>query len=605
MPPILAVVGMLGGLVIATQVFARMHGYAPELGANWNHVYPPWAILGWAVRWYRSAPDSITQAGSIGAVFTALVFFGIAIYSQIARSALRTLASLHGSARWADRNDIKRAGLLASSESFDPTSNRVPPVYVGAWSDRGGGKTEYLRHSGAEHVLVIAPTRSGKGVGLVLPTLLSWPQSTFVTDLKGELWELTAGWRSKFAKNTVLRFEPASRRSSVRWNPLDEIRIGSEHEVGDAQNLATLIVDPDGKGLEGHWEKTAQALLVGMILHVLYKRVNEGVPASLPVIDDELSNPERGIRDLWAEMGSYAHVDGHTHPVVAAAARDQLDRPEEEAGSVLSTTKSYLSLYRDPTIRANTTESDFRVRDLMQSDNPMSLYVVTQPSDKARMRSLVRILTNMVIRVNASGLTFANGQPRANYKHRALLMLDEFPALGKLEILQESLAFLAGYGIKCYLICQDLTQLRSKEIGYGPDETVTSNCHIQIAFPPNRIETAEYLSKMTGLTTVTREKVTTSGARTALLQNHVAITTEETQRHLLTADECLRMPGPKKDEQGMILEPGDMLVFASGYPAMYGRQPLYFLDKTFSARSQIPAPDANAARSREPVTVSL
>jgi type IV secretion system protein VirD4 len=143
-------------------------------------------------------------------------------------------------------------------------------VYVGGWQDKDGN-FYYLRHSGPEHVLTYAPTRSGKGVGLVVPTLLSWGASSVITDLKGELWALTAGWRQKHAKNKVLRFEPASSSGGVCWNPLDEIRLGTEYEVGDVQNLATLIVDPDGKGLDSHWQKTAFALLVGVILHALYK----------------------------------------------------------------------------------------------------------------------------------------------------------------------------------------------------------------------------------------------------------------------------------------------------------------------------------------------
>jgi type IV secretion system protein VirD4 len=114
----------------------------------------------------------------------------------------------------------------------------------------------------------------------VVPTLLSWGESAVITDLKGELWALTAGWRRQHAKNQVLRFEPAAANGSVCWNPLDEIRIGTEHEVGDVQNLATLIVDPDGRGLESHWQKTSQALLVGVILHALYKAANEGTAAT-------------------------------------------------------------------------------------------------------------------------------------------------------------------------------------------------------------------------------------------------------------------------------------------------------------------------------------
>jgi type IV secretion system protein VirD4 len=175
--------------------------------------------------------------------------------------------------------------------------------------------------------------------------------------------------------------------------------------------------------------------------------------------------------------------------LVASAARDQLNRPEEEAGSVLSTALSYLTIYRDPVVAANVSRSDFCIRDLMLSEEPVTLYIVTEPVDKQRLQPLVRVLVNMIVRLSATGLSFEAGMPKPNYRHRLLLMLDEFPSLGKLDILQESLAFLPGYGIKAYLIAQDINQLYAH---YGRDEAITSTCHVQCAFAPNRIETGGF-----------------------------------------------------------------------------------------------------------------
>ena len=179
---------------------------------------------------------------------------------------------------------------------------------------------------------------------------------------------------------------------------------------------------------------------------------------------------------------------------------------------------------------------------------------------------------------------------KKTYKHRLLCMMDEFPSLGKLDILQESLAFVAGYGITFYLICQDINQLKSRESGYGPDETITSNCHIQNAYPPNRMETADHLSKLTGQATVIKEQMTTSGRRTSAVLGQVSRTIQEIQRPLLTPDECLRMPGPKKNAAGDIIKAGDMVVYVAGFPAIYGRQPLYFQDTVFIARAAVEAP---------------
>lgn len=592
--PVVVLASLGVGVQGATQYFAWRFQYHESLGTNVNHFYPPWSILKWSSAWYERYPDEFMQAASVGVLIASVGLIGAAIAKSLASNKAKANRYMHGSARWADRGDIEAAGLLPRDRSFlEVVTNQEAPtvsgVYVGGWQDRKG-RFFYLRHSGPEHVLTYAPTRSGKGVGLVVPTLLSWSSSAVITDLKGELWALTAGWRKEHARNKVMRFEPASSSGGVCWNPLDEIRLGSVNEVGDVQNLATLIVDPDGKGLDSHWQKTAYALLVGVILHALYKARNEGGTATLPGIDAMLADPSRDVGELWLEMSTYQHVDGENLHVIGAAARDMIDRPEEEAGSVLSTAKSYLALYRDPVVARNVSRSEFRIRDLMHADDPVSLYIVTQPNDKARLRPLVRVMVNMIVRLLADRMDFREGRPVAHYKHRLLMMLDEFPSLGRLEIMQESLAFVAGYGIKCYLICQDINQLKSRETGYGHDEQITSNCHVQNAYPPNRVETAEYLSRLTGQTTVVKEQVTTSGKRMALMDNQVSRTVQEVQRPLLTVDECLRMPGPRKNDAGEIVEPGDMVVYVAGHPAIYGKQPLYFKDPVFLARASIAAP---------------
>ncbi|HFB0356702.1 TPA: type IV secretory system conjugative DNA transfer family protein [Neisseria gonorrhoeae] len=574
---------LLAGMGAATQYFAHQFQYHSQLGYGIGKFYMPWSILIWYGKWHGRYEQQFMTAFSIMLMVVAVGMIGLLVWNIVRKNTNKAHESLHGSARWADRKDIEAAGLLAKKgEDSDG-------VYVGGWVDKKG-TLHYLRHSGPEHVLTYAPTRSGKGLGLVLPTLLSWPHSTFITDLKGELWALTAGWRKKYAHNKVIRFEPASAQGSAAWNPLDEIRVGTEYEIGDVQNLATMIVDPDGKGLNSHWDKTAFALLTGVILHALYKARDDGGVATLPSVDRMLSDPEKPVGDLWVEMATYPHADGRPLPVISSAGQDMLDRPEEEAGSVLSTAKSFLALYRDNVVAANVSRSDFKIKDLMNDEDPVSLYIITQPNDKARLRPLVRILINMIIRLSADKMDFENGRPKVHYKHKMLAMLDEFPSLGKLEIMQESLAFIAGYGIKCYLICQDLNQLKSRETGYGPDETITSSCHVQNAYPPNRIETAEHLSKLTGITTVVKEQITTSGKRVSAMLEQVSRTTQEVQRPLLTADECMRMPGPVKDARGLITQAGDMVIYVAGYPAIYGRQTLYFKDPVFEARSKVPPP---------------
>ena len=223
------------------------------------------------------------------------------------------------------------------------------------------------------------------------------------------------------------------------------------------------------------------------------------------------------------------------HPVVAAAARDMMNRPEQERGSVLSSAMSYLMLYRDPLVATNTARGDFSINDLMNNEMPLSLYLVVRPADKDRLKPLMRLLLNQIVRVlTREEMKFKDGQSEKGYKHRLLLMLDEFPSFGRLDVFQEALAFIAGYGIKAYLIMQDISQLRA---AYGHDESILSNCHIRVAYAPNKPETAKWLSDMVGTTTVSVMDTSTSGHRFGAVLQNVNQSIHSVGRALLTPDE--------------------------------------------------------------------
>lgn len=600
---VICVLAALGISTAMTQYLASAFNYHESLpGHLANQWYWPWSWAIWVSMWGVNSSASIRQAIMLGSSGGLVVFGAIFLGLSLIRRRGNAVSGLHGTAHWATKDEVEASGLLAGP------SNREG-VYVGAWQKDKASPLNYLRHSGPEHVLTFAPTRSGKGVGLVLPTLLSWPGSVICYDIKGENWAFTSGWRKQHAGNTVIKFEPtATDNSSAAFNPLEEIRLGEKAEVADAQNIATILVDPDGKGLTDHWAKTSFALLTGAILHCCYVKRAEGKgAATLADVGALLSDPDREIEEVLEGMLTFRHDKGEPHPVVAQEARAMLNKDKRELSSVVSTAISFLTLYRDPLIAGQTAHSDFRIEDLVHGERPVSLYLVVRPSDADRLRPLVRLMLTQIIRRLTERLEFHSGVGSAAGRHRLLLMLDEFASLKKLSVIEEGLAVVAGYGIKVFLIVQDLEQIHGT---YGQNEAIVGNCHVRIAYAPNKLATAELLSKMSGQTTIIHTKKTVSGKRTGLVLGQVNETIQEVQRPLLTADEAMRLPTATKDAQGRIKAPGHLLVFVAGQAPVYGRQILYFRDPTFSARAEVPAPEVSdrlrgASPAAAPVTTPV
>ena len=189
------------------------------------------------------------------------------------------------------------------------------------------------------------------------------------------------------------------------------------------------------------------------------------------------------------------HLPTGPHPVVAQAAREMLNKSDNELSGVFSTAMACLGLYRDPVVARNTAESDFRIADLMNADAPVSLYLVVPPSDLARTRPIVRLMLNQIGRRLTESMQVG---AKTAYRHRLLLLLDEFPSLGRLEFFETALAFIAGYGLKAVLIAQSLNQL---EKAYGPNNSILDNCHVRLAYAANDDRTARRISDLLGQAT--------------------------------------------------------------------------------------------------------
>ncbi|MDO8249548.1 MAG: conjugal transfer protein TraG [Rhodoferax sp.] len=543
----------LGGIWIATQWTAAALGYQARLGLSWFDlfgipIYHPWRLFEWWYFFDAYAPDVFLLGGTIAAS-SGLVATGAAIAMAVWRSRLAKRVTTYGSARWADPEEVRAAGLTQSAG-----------VFLGRLRTKEG---DYLRHEGPEHVVAFAPTRSGKGVGLVVPTLLSWPGSAVIHDIKGENWTLTAGWRSRFSH--CLLFNPTDARSAA-YNPLLEVRRGM-HEVRDVQNIADILVDPEG-ALErrNHWEKTSHALLVGAILHVLYA----GDDKTLRGVANFLSDPANPFEITLHRMMTTPHLGDVTHPVVASAAREVLNKSDNERSGVLSTAMSFLGLYRDPTVAEVTSRCDWRIADLISAEHPVSLYLVVPPSDISRTKPLIRLILNQIGRRLTESLDGSDGIAR---KHKLLLMLDEFPALGRLDFFESALAFMAGYGLRAFLIAQSLNQI---DKAYGQNHSILDNCHVRIAFATNDERTAKRISEALGTATELRAQRNYAGHRLAPWLGHLMVSRQETARPLLTPGEVMQLP------------PEEEVVMVSGHPPIKAAKLRYYQDRNFMLRMLAP-----------------
>lgn len=540
----------------------------------------------WAVSYtleYKSPPAFLAPA-FLGTAFAliALLLTGQIVFSRVGgdtRHGGRDAKSLHGSAKWALKKDVKEAGLLVDHG-----------VQVGGWPK--GKSVIPLCHNGPENMIVFAPPRSGKGAGVVVPTLFTWKDSAIVLDIRGENWGLTSGWRAEQG-HKILKFDPTSESGSIRFNPLAEVRLGTDYEVQDAMNIAMMIVDPDGKGLADFWAKSGFAWQSASVLYTLYKiKRDEGRVASLKDVDTILTAvDEGGLEDLINDMIAFDTGLAGSTELIRGAAGDMKNRAANERSGVQSSAKVDLALYRDPIIAKNISESDFTLDELMNGDQPSTLYLVVPPSDINRLRPLLRIFMTLV---QARLMKNDEKTGKAKFKYRLLMMLDEFTALGKLDNFVTAMAFSSGFGVKVCLVIQDLKQLQAV---YGRENGILGTVHIRVAYAPTDVETAKLLSDMCGKTTIVQHRTTVSRSSLAV-SGQVSESLAEVARPLLTPDECMQLPSAQKSriDPAKIVKPGAVLIFAAGHPAIFGRQALYFLNPEFLKRSRIPPVSGVPAR---------
>jgi len=532
-------------------VFEHQAGLGdPMLAVGGVRLYAPWHALQWSARWADEFPRPFAMAQLI-------ILGGFVIGCVAAALVMRRSHEMKPFAEgaWGGFDDAHACGLFARA---------------GAILGKLDGET--LCFDGPEHQLLIGASRSGKGRGHVVPTLLAWPASALVLDIKGELadgderhgFPGTAGFRETLG--SVLRFAP-TRADSASFNPLFEVRRGA-NEVRDVQNIVEILVDPAGDARhQDFWDRSAKHVLVGVILHVLY--VEPPKRKSLGVVREKL-------RDLDAtaiEMKSVYHRISPTsgapevHPEVLHAAESFLAGEERMQSGIKATAESFFGLFADEIVAAKTAASDFRIGDLMCADRPVTLFLQPPPSDALRLTPLMRLIINQFARALMEDQTRdAQGRPK---RHRLLLLLDEFPMLGRMPFFEVMMGAMAGYGLKASLICQSLNHLIK---AYGRDNVILDNCHIVTAFAASDDDTSERISKMAGEVWELRESHTQKRPRPLFGWGQGSITLREERRPLITAAQVRALPG---DEQ---------LVFVSGAKPIRAKKLKFDQEQVFRTR---------------------
>jgi type IV secretion system protein VirD4 len=540
--------GLALGLQAAGALVGGSFAYAPALGPGLRlgaeaRLYPPWAILVWRARHGEAAPRLFAAAGLL--VLLGAAFGGLAARALGPGRPARTRG-------FGGLAEARRAGLLAGRGCiYGELAGRI------------------LASPDLRPSLVTGGTRSGKGRGHVIPTLLAWTDSALVHDPKGELWRVTAGWRSSFSH--VLRFAPRD-LASMRWNPLAEIRPGPG-EIAQVQRLVAILADPGGgREEEAIWDRAAGEMLQALILHVLY---------TAPDADKTLIGVRARLADLDAEAEAMArtlHLPGEDgprpHPFVRTAARGYLSMHDRFRTSVQGTARSYLGWLAGEDVERALSASDLRLGDLACADAPISLYVEVAPADAQALRPLVRL----VFYAAGQALTaFEDADDAGRPKRRpVLLLLDEFPLLGRIAFLEKGLRLMSGYGLKTLLVAQSLNDIAET---YGPHNTILDNCFVYTAFAALDPLTQEKVSRLTGSALELRES---RSGPAGLAAGRASVTRGEVERPLLE-------PGEIRG-----LADADQLMFVAGRRPFRAKKLKYDRRRPFRARAGLPLPDPSA-----------
>ncbi len=470
-------------------------------------------------------------------------------------AAARPRRALHGDARFASPAEIDRAGLTGGDGQ--------PGILIGRHRGR------FLSLPGQLSVMLSAPTRSGKGVGVVIPNLLNWPDSVVVLDIKGENYDITAGYRAAHGQ-AVYAFSPFDEHArSHRWNPLTAVRSSPLHRVGDLLTIGQVFFSNDGSGTssEAFFNDQARNLFLGLGLVLLE---TPSLPRTIGEMLRQSSGKGRSLKDHLSGLITQRREEASsTNPPLSDECTDALQRllsnSENTLSSVVATFNAPLTIFADAVVDAATSADDFRLEDVRR--RRMSVYVRIPPNRLANARPLLNLFFSQLVSLNTQHLP----EQDSTLKVQCLLVNDEFTAMGRVGVITTAAAFLAGYNLRLLTVVQAMSQL---DAVYGDKEarTFATNHGLQILYAPREQRDADEYSAMLGHFT---ERATSRG-RSRSFSGHGSSTVSRNESEQRRA---LLLPQEFKE-----LGSGRLVVIFENCKPILGEKIRYYRDKAFASR---------------------
>lgn len=553
-------------------------------------IYAPWRWPFWEIHYWRylvygPAPFryALSWAPAIGII---ILILAPIVPDLLFKLKLRRLAAnqdeIHGSSHWATFQEREEAGL------HDATAGGI---LIGAVKNEEKRTLTYLYDNSDRHILVCAPTGTGKSASVAIPISLTYPHSMIKLDVKEELWKHTAGFRQQKLGQRCLRWRPTQREGCSRINPLQFVRIGTDHELADAALLAEAIVRSGEGGPDSeHWDATATNVVAGLILHECWRARLEGEKPSLRRVGRMLSPTQGSVLDVLEKIRKFEHDPAGVHGwkdengnvtktnlLVAEKMAAALQRDPKEGLSVLSNAEKCFDVFKDPVVEYATSDTDFQIMDLVDGNSPVSLYLCVPPNQVERLAGVLRMIVLSIM----NQLT----EEQKRHKHELLCLLDEFPQLGKMKPMKKIPAYIRGYGVRLVIIVQNIGQIIDL---YGPQNSIIPNCHTIVGFTPSPTDTltAKTLNEAIGSFTVQHLSYNVSGMPQWSAKG-ISTNVQHTKRDLMAIHELLFGLKLARKKGDKVISPGESIILVYGCWPIKGYQTFWFFDKRMSEWAKI------------------